>query len=265
MGTAARWTRNLRRNLWHDLWRALGSTRLAAVLLAAVLLASALASLLPQMPADRAVHAPWLAAAELRYRHLTPLLRALGLFDAYHAPWFLALLSALLLNTLVCPPYTALWPVAQALRDSRIQLGGQNIAPSADLARTGEVSAALLADVGCRWVMLGHWEVRRHLGDDDGAVNRKVHLALDAGLAPILLLGEARAEELPLSDALERQLPRLLDGCQPEQVKTMALVYEPEGAIGGIAGATQWRGTCASSTAAASRPSTPPTCCPVPI
>lgn len=94
MDTAARWTRNL--------WRALGSTRLAAVLLAAVLLASALAGLLPQMPADPAFHAPWLAAVEGRYRHLTPLLRALDLFDAYHAPWFLALLAALLLNTLVC-------------------------------------------------------------------------------------------------------------------------------------------------------------------
>jgi triosephosphate isomerase len=79
-------------------------------------------------------------------------------------------------DVVICPPFTALWPVAQALRDSpsagsgrsRIQLGGQNIAPTADLARTGEISAALLADVGCQWVMLGHWEVRRHLGDDEG-------------------------------------------------------------------------------------------------
>ncbi len=135
-------------------------------------------------------------------------------------------------DVVICPPFTALWPVARALRDSRIQLGGQNIAPSADLARTGQISAALLADVGCRWVMLGHWEVRGCLGDEDATVNRKVHLALDAGLATILLVGEARDEQAPLADALGRQLGRVLAGCQAGQVKTMAFVYEPEGAIG---------------------------------
>ena len=135
-------------------------------------------------------------------------------------------------DVVICPPYTALWPVAQVLRDSRIQLGGQNIAPTADPARTGEISAVLLADVGCRWVMLGHWEIRRHLGDDDATVNRKVHLALEAGLTPILLIGEARDDRRPLEEALRRQLERVLAGCQAEQVETMAFVYEPEGAIG---------------------------------
>ena len=135
-------------------------------------------------------------------------------------------------DVVICPPFTALWPVAQALRGSRIQLSGQNIAPTADLARTGGISAALLADVGCRWVMLGHWEVRRHLGDDDAAVNRKVHLALDAGLAPILLIGEARDNQTPLGDVLKQQLERVLAGCQAEQVETMAFIYEPEATIG---------------------------------
>lgn len=143
-------------------------------------------------------------------------------------------------DVVICPPFTALWPVAQALRGSpstssgrsRIQLGGQNIAPTADLARTGEISAALVADVGCRWVMLGHWEVRRHLGDEYETVNRKVHLALEAGLAPILLIGEARDDQALLGDALEQQLERVLAGCQAEQVETMAFIYEPEAAIG---------------------------------
>jgi triosephosphate isomerase len=135
-------------------------------------------------------------------------------------------------DVVICPPFTALWSVAQVLRDSRVQLGGQNIAPTADLARTGEISAALLADVGCRWVMLGHWEVRRHLGDDDAAVNRKVHLALDVGLAPILLIGEARDEQASSVDALGRQLECVLAGCSGEQVQTMAFIYEPEATIG---------------------------------
>ncbi len=141
-------------------------------------------------------------------------------------------------DVVICPPFTALWPVAQALRGTRIQLGGQNIAPTADPARTGGISAALLADVGCRWVMLGHWEVRRPQGDDDAVVNRKVHVALDAGLAPILLIGEALHDRSPLADALERQLGRVLAGCQAGQVETMAFVYEPEGAIGVAAPAT---------------------------
>lgn len=135
-------------------------------------------------------------------------------------------------DVVICPPYTALWPVAQALTGSRLQLGGQNIAPTADLARTGQVSAQLLVDTGCRWVMLGHWEIRRHLGDDDALVNAKVHLALDAGLAPILLVGEARDEVGSLEAILERRMTRVLEGSRAEDVAEMAFVYEPEGAIG---------------------------------
>lgn len=135
-------------------------------------------------------------------------------------------------DVVICPPHTALWPVAQALRGSRLQLGGQNMAPTADLTRTGEISAALLAEVGCRWVMLGHWEIRRHLGDDDASVNRKVHLALEAGLLPILLVGEARDEMGLLKTILDGHLARVMEGCQAERVAAMAFVYEPEGVIG---------------------------------
>jgi triosephosphate isomerase len=135
-------------------------------------------------------------------------------------------------DVVVCPPFTALWAAAQVCRNCRIQLGGQNIAPTADLARMGEISAALLADVGCRWVMLGHWEVRRYQGDDDVTVNRKVHLALESGLAPILLIGEGRDEAAQHTIALERQLTTVLQGCRAAQVAEMAFVYEPEGAIG---------------------------------
>ena len=67
-------------------------------------------------------------------------------------------------DVVICPPYTALWPLAQALRVSNICLGGQNIAPVTDLARTGEVSAALLVDAGCRRVdgtFNGMWSPHR--------------------------------------------------------------------------------------------------------
>ncbi len=141
------------------------------------------------------------------------------------------------LDLVICPPYTALWPVAQELRNLyardgyTLHLGGQNCAATTDIARTGEISAELLADAGCRWVMLGHWETRRHLDDDDTTVNRKLHLALAAGLTPILLVGEGK-QQSSVADALAQQLPRLLEGCRAGQVATMTFVYEPEGQIG---------------------------------
>jgi triosephosphate isomerase len=169
---------------------------------------------------------------------------------------FLALAGDCLdsVDVILCPPYTALGPLAEKLdaiypqpdeQDTPItvpdaesaprvpiQLGAQNVASSTDPARTGQISAALLADVGCECVMLGHWEVRRHLGDDDDLVNRKVHLALEAGLRPIPFMGEARGESVSLVEALEGHLERVLDGCTAEQVACMTFVYEPEGAIG---------------------------------
>ncbi len=137
-----------------------------------------------------------------------------------------------IVDVVLCPPFTALYPVAQALQESWLELGAQNMAPSADLARTGEISAALLADLGCRWVMLGHWEVRRHLGDDDNLVSCKVRLALEAGLIPIVLIGEDRDASRPMEDVLSGQLARVLAGCRAEQITGMAFMYEPEGAIG---------------------------------
>jgi triosephosphate isomerase len=80
--------------------------------------------------------------------------------------------------------------------------------------------------------MLGHWEVRRYQGDNDATVNRKVHLALASGLAPILLIGEGRDDAAQHTIALERQLTTVLRGCRAAQVAEMAFVYEPEGAIG---------------------------------
>ncbi len=136
------------------------------------------------------------------------------------------------IEVVICPAYTALWPVAQALRGSYIQLGAQNLAATSDIAHTGQISAALLAEVGCAWVMVGHWEVRRHLGDDHQRLNRKVHLAFEAGLRPVLLVGERRGEAMSLENALSDQLSRVLDNCQPSQVSRIAFVYEPEAAIG---------------------------------
>jgi triosephosphate isomerase len=123
-------------------------------------------------------------------------------------------------DVVVCPPCTALHAVAQALADSPIGLGAQ------------EISAPLLADAGCEWVMLGHWEIRRRTGETDADVNRKMHAALGAGLRPILLMGEAASERGRAEERLAARLPHLFAGCGPEQVAQMAVVYEPEWTIG---------------------------------
>jgi triosephosphate isomerase len=130
-------------------------------------------------------------------------------------------------EVVLCPPYTALAAVAAAVRGTPIAVGGQDLWPGPGQAHTGAISAELLADAGATWVMVGHWEVRRRLQEDDGAVNRKVRAALEGGLRPILLFGEATGETFDPG-----RLSVLLDGCDGEAVARMAFVYEPEGAIG---------------------------------
>jgi len=135
-------------------------------------------------------------------------------------------------DVVVCPPFTALYAVAQALSGSPIMLGAQDVSAGDDPARTGQISAALLADVGCQWVMLGHWEVRRYCGDTDEMVNRKLHRALAAGLRPILLIGETSDAQGGFRSALDAQLERAMGGCDAAQAAMMAFVYEPEWTIG---------------------------------
>lgn len=138
-------------------------------------------------------------------------------------------------EVVLCPPFTALHPVAQAIAGTRLQLGAQDMAATDEIARTGQVSASLLLDAGCQWVMLGHWEARRYLGDTDEIVNRKIRLAFEYSLRPIALVGPESEPDSSLQVSLAQQLERLLDGCRGEQVARMAFVYEPEGKIGGEA------------------------------
>jgi triosephosphate isomerase len=133
---------------------------------------------------------------------------------------------------IVCPAYTALAPLAPLLQERGLQMAAQNIAETEDPARMGQVSAELVADVGCRWSLLGHWELRRYLGETDEAVNRKVALCFRWGLRPVLLVGEGTDEEGSRRQILFAHLDRILAGCTPQQVAQAALIYEPETAIG---------------------------------
>ncbi|MCL6431224.1 MAG: triose-phosphate isomerase [Anaerolineae bacterium] len=135
-------------------------------------------------------------------------------------------------EVVLCPPCTALYAVGEAIRGTPLRLGAQDVSVHVDSAHTGEVSAALLADVGCEWVLLGHWEVRRHLGEDDAVVNRKMHRALAAGLRPLLSVGEARGRQYAAREELDRQLGAVLAGALAADVARMAFLYEPEWTIG---------------------------------
>ncbi len=135
-------------------------------------------------------------------------------------------------DIILCPPFTALHAVAQALAGSGIHLAGQNVCAAAELARTGEISAKLLRDAGCAWVLLGHWEVRRNLGVTDAVIRRQLARAFEAALRPIIGIGEARDEREGFRAALMSQLDALLGGLGPEKVAQAVLMAEPEWSIG---------------------------------
>ena len=94
----------------------------------------------------------------------------------------------------VCPPSCYLEAVGKALAGSKVGLGAQNMYHEKEGAFTGELSAAMLVDLGCKYVILGHSERRHILGETDAAINKKVHAALAAGLTPIVCVGELLAE-----------------------------------------------------------------------
>jgi triosephosphate isomerase len=134
----------------------------------------------------------------------------------------------------VCPPFPYLARVAEVLRGSPVALGAQNCYPEKEGAFTGEVSPQMLADVGCRWVIVGHSERRHILGENDAFINRKVHAALQAGLQVILCVGEKLEErETDRTEAvLDVQLTAGLSGVTAELLRRVVIAYEPVWAIG---------------------------------
>ena len=94
----------------------------------------------------------------------------------------------------VCPPFCYLEAVGRAIAGSKVALGAQNMYFQPEGAFTGEIAAAMLRDLGCRYVILGHSERRHILHETDEEINKKVHAALAAGLAPIVCVGELLSE-----------------------------------------------------------------------
>jgi len=134
----------------------------------------------------------------------------------------------------VCPPFVYLLPVAEALRGSNISLGAQNVYFEPKGAFTGEISASMLVDAGCRYAIIGHSERRHVLGETDETVNKKVHAAFAAALRPILCVGELLQErEAGNTEAVvRRHVTEGTKGLSAAQACEIVIAYEPVWAIG---------------------------------
>ena len=134
----------------------------------------------------------------------------------------------------VCVPYPYLAQASAALAGTTISVGAQDLSEHAQGAYTGEVSGAMLADFACRYVLVGHSERRSFYGDSDAVVAAKFAAACNAGLIPILCVGETLAERESGATAsvVERQLAAGIAELEDVQVGAMMLAYEPVWAIG---------------------------------
>ena len=137
-------------------------------------------------------------------------------------------------EVVVCPPFTALALVAEALRGTDIAVGAQDVYWEDKGAFTGEISPVMLKDAGCRYVIIGHSERRQFFGETSEAVNRKVKAVFSHGLTPIMCVGEMLEErEAGITEKVVRtQTEAGLAGLTPEQAAGMVIAYEPVWAIG---------------------------------
>jgi triosephosphate isomerase (TIM) len=134
----------------------------------------------------------------------------------------------------ICPPFVYLADCWRTLRGHPIALGAQNVSAEAPGAYTGEVAAAMLKDLGCEYVIVGHSERRALYGESDALVARKFAAAQTAGLMPILCVGESLAErEAAATHAVvARQLAAVVNLCGVAALASGVVAYEPVWAIG---------------------------------
>jgi triosephosphate isomerase len=134
-------------------------------------------------------------------------------------------------EVVVCPPFTDLKDAAAACAGSNVKLGAQNIHWEASGAYTGEISAAMLKDLGVTHVIIGHSERRQYFGETDETVNKRTKAALDAGLVPLVCVGETLAERDngQMESVVVRQTKAGLAGLD---ISKVVVAYEPVWAIG---------------------------------
>ena len=134
----------------------------------------------------------------------------------------------------VAPPFTAIHGMAEALRNTNVAVGAQDLYWEKEGAFTGEVSAGMIKEAGAEFVIIGHSERRRLFQETDATVNKKIFAAIGADLTPIVCVGET-LEERERNDTLkvlDRQIKDGLDRLTAEQVANLVIAYEPVWAIG---------------------------------
>ncbi len=136
-------------------------------------------------------------------------------------------------DLVIAPPFTALAACAHECDESRVELAGQNLCAKDSGAFTGEVSAPMLVDAGCRWVIIGHSERRQHFGETDAHVGEKVEAALRGGLVPIICVGETlhHREAGSTLHVVDKQVHAFLSHLSGD-AGSVAIAYEPVWAIG---------------------------------
>ena len=137
-------------------------------------------------------------------------------------------------DTVICVPACNITAAVKAFKELRISVGAENLYFEEKGAYTGEISAAMLRDLGVKYVIIGHSERRQYFGETDTAVNRKVHAALDAGLSPIICVGESESQrEMGVTqDWIALQVKTAFYGVPAERLRHCVIAYEPIWAIG---------------------------------
>ncbi|MBN1385088.1 MAG: triose-phosphate isomerase [Elusimicrobia bacterium] len=134
----------------------------------------------------------------------------------------------------ICPTYISIFAVKEVIKNSNVKLGAQNMYFEKSGAFTGEVSAFMLKNAGCDYVIIGHSERRQYFGETDEGINKKLHVANKEGLIPIVCIGETltQREKNETFSVIEKQIKTGIAGLDAEQAKKLVVAYEPVWAIG---------------------------------
>lgn len=137
-------------------------------------------------------------------------------------------------DIVVCPTFTSLYAVTEELANTGIMLGAQNMHWEKQGAYTGEISAEMLKEIGCEYVIIGHSERRQYFAETDETVNKKAKAALDNDLVPIMCVGETldQREAGTTEAVVTKQVQLGLEGLTAEQAAGLVIAYEPIWAIG---------------------------------
>lgn len=137
------------------------------------------------------------------------------------------------IDIVICPPFTGLHNARLALKNSRVRLGAQNLFWEKQGAYTGEISAPMLLDLECAYVIIGHSERRQLMGETNADINKKIKAALATGLVPIFCIGEtlAQRDKGLAQDVVREQLESGLENVSCKS-RGLVIAYEPVWAIG---------------------------------